>query len=378
MNPNARFWLLLGAALVTVVLIVGGSGDTGPAYDPRSVAPDGARGVVETLERLGARVDLDRSVPEPSSTTALMLRDRLTVEDEDALRSWVRSGGVLVVADVNSPLAAQAVGFTAVSQTGGPSIRRGECTIDVLAEADELTLNGRLLNTAGRTSCFGDATTAFVVAETVGQGTVVTIGSPDLFINAELDDNDAAVVAVNLLAPTGGDAHVTFVGPSIVDFGDEEITDLVPPRVWNAILQLLAVFLLYALYRSRRLGGVVPEPVPVHIEGSELVLKAGLLSERAKDPASAAVVLQADLVHRVCVALSIPPATSDADVAARVADRTGHSVTEVEHALYAPVSDDDELVRTARLLHAIDAQLFDTAGAKMASQSPPDDPHPTA
>ncbi len=67
MNRNARFWLLLGAALVVVVLIVGGSGDSGPAYDPRSVAPDGARGVVETLERLGAMVDLDRSVPNPSA-----------------------------------------------------------------------------------------------------------------------------------------------------------------------------------------------------------------------------------------------------------------------------------------------------------------------
>ena len=168
MNRNARFWLLLGAALVVVVLIVGGSGDSGPAYDPRSVAPDGARGVVETLERLGAMVDLDRSVPNPSAKTALMLRDRLTVEDEDAVRTWVQAGGVLVVADVNSRLAAQAVGFTNAPVGGRPTILRGRCTIEVLAETTELTLNGRLLNTAGRTSCFGDANSAFVVAESGG------------------------------------------------------------------------------------------------------------------------------------------------------------------------------------------------------------------
>ena len=366
MNRNARFWLLLGAALVVVVLIVGGSGDSGPAYDPRSVAPDGARGVVETLERLGAMVDLDRSVPNPSATTALMLRDRLTVEDEDAVRTWVQAGGVLVVADVNSRLAAQAVGFTNAPVGGRPTILRGRCTIEVLAETTELTLNGRLLNTAGRTSCFGDANSAFVVAESVVQGTIVTIGSPDLFINAELDDDDAAVVAVNLLAPTGGDAHVSFLGPSVVDFGDEAITDLVPPRVWNAVFQMLAAFLLYSLYRSRRLGGVVPEPVPVHIEGSELVLKAGLLSERAKDPGSAAQVLQTDLVHRIRVALSVPATATDADVATRVADRTGHTPAEVEHGLYGLVATDPELVQTAQLLHTLDAQLFDTAGANKA------------
>ena len=152
-----------------------------------------------------------------------------------------------------------------------------------------------------------------------------------------------------------------FIGPSVVDFGDEAITDLVPPRVWNAVLQLLAAFLLYALYRSRRLGGVVPEPVPVHIEGSELVLKAGLLRERAKDPGTAAQVLQTDLVHRIRVALSVPATATDADVATRVADRTGHTAAEVEHGLYGLVATDPELVQTARLLHTLDAQLFDTA-----------------
>lgn len=359
MNRNARFWLMLGAALVVVVLIVGGSGETGPAYDPRSVAPDGARGIVETIEQLGATVDIDRSVPDVSATTALMLRDRLTLEDEDALRSWVRAGGVLVVADVNSPLAAQAVGFVGRPDEPRPSISRGVCTIEVLAEAEELTLTGRLLNTSGRSSCFGDNNSAFIVAESVGQGTIVTVGSPNLFVNAELDDADAAVVAINLLAPTGSNAHMAFVGPSIVDFGDEEIAELIPPRVWNSILQLLAAFLLYALYRSRRLGGVVPEPVPVHIEGSEIVLKAGLLSERAKDPGSAAVVLQMDLLQRARIALSVPPTASEADIASRIADRTGHSSVDVERGLYGPVVTDEELVQTAQLLHAIDTKLFD-------------------
>ena len=148
---SGGYWWFGGGGLVGRVVGVGGAGGSGPAYDARSVAAYGARGVVETLERLGAKVDLDRSVPDPSAKTALMLRDRLTIQDEDAVRTWVQAGVVLIVADVNSRLASQSVGFTDAPVGGPPTILPGRCTIEVLAEANELTLNGRLLNTAGRT-----------------------------------------------------------------------------------------------------------------------------------------------------------------------------------------------------------------------------------
>ena len=112
MSNNVKFWGLLAAALIVVVVILGGSGNEGPPLDPRSVSPDGARGLVETLEALGAEVRLDSAIPGPDSTTAVMLEDRLTIDDRALVRGWVRNGGVLVVADWSSTLLADRLGFT--------------------------------------------------------------------------------------------------------------------------------------------------------------------------------------------------------------------------------------------------------------------------
>lgn len=352
MSSNARFWLILVAALVVVTLIIGGGGGDGPPYDPRSVNPDGARGVVDSLERLGATVDLDDAVPTSAASTALLLQDLLSAEDRDAVEQWVRDGGTLVVAAPGSDLAARRVGSAPGSQ------EQGTCTIDALLQAQELSVDGSLLDAFGVESCFGTADRAFIVAEELGAGSVVTVGSRDLFINSELDEGDAAVVALSLLAPSRTE-RVAFLGPSLVEFGEEGLGDLVAPRVVNAIIQLLAAFLLFALYRSRRLGGVVPEPVPVRIEGSELVLKAGLLSQRAKDPASAADILREHLRQRARRLLSLSPDADDDVLAERMAARSDFTTGQVIEALTAPVSSDQQLGSVSAQLSELDSQLHD-------------------
>lgn len=363
---DSRFWLLLGAALVLVIVLAGGAGGDGPALDPRSVNPDGARGVVETMERAGARVDLDSALPDASATSALLLQDRLSDDDQAAIRRWVSAGGVLVVADVRSELAARDLGRTHPFGTEAPSLDQDVCTIDVLAEAGRLDVAGALLQVSGN-SCFGDGDRAFIVERSLGSGTIVTVGSPDLFTNAVLDEQDAAVVALNLLTPSPDNARVAFLGPSIVDFGDDSLADLVAPRVRNAIMQMLAAFLLYALYRSRRLGKVVSEPMPVRIEGSEVVLKAGLLSQRAKDPVSAARLVRQDFIDRARHALSIPTADNELLVE-RLADRTNTTVEDVRATLFNPVVDDTGLVWALHNVTELDTRLFGDNDTKTSLQ----------
>lgn len=369
MNSSARFWLILTAVLVVSVLIIGGGGGDGPPYDPRSVNPDGARGVVESLERLGATVDLDGAVPSSDASTALMLQDRLNTEDRQATEAWVRSGGTLVVAEPTSQMAARQVGLATFLQ------QRGTCTIDALRDVQELDVEGALLDAFGVDSCYGDGERAFIVAEPFGEGVVVSVGSPQIFVNSRLGEGDAAVVALGLLAPNRNE-RVAFIGPSLVDFGEEDLDQLVAPRVVNAILQLLAAFLLFALYRSRRLGGVVPEPVPVRIEGSELVLKAGLLSQRAKDPSSAVVILRNHVTQRARRLLSIAPEVSDGAVAERIAARTMYSVEEVLAALTSPVSSDQELASISHTLAELDLQLHEPASSRLRTPTPSPTPHP--
>lgn len=363
-RSGARFWLLLLAALVVVVLLIGGSGDQGPPLDPRSVSPDGTRGLVETLDRLGISVQIDGSLPDSGTTAALLLQDRLSVEDEEVWAQWVNDGGTLVVADRRSGL------DRAIRQSGtsGPMrIERQLCTIDLLRDVETLVATDVRLSTRGFESCFGNNAGAFVVAQSQGQGTVVSIGSPDVFTNALLDEQDSAVLAVALLTSDQERPQVTIIAPSVVPFGDQGLGDLVAPRIRNSILQLLAAFLLYALFRGRRLGKVVPEPVPVRIASSEIIVKAGLLSERAKDPASAAGLLRADTLARARSAMSIPTLVDDTVVVQRIASRTGIDADSVGATLLGPVQTEADLVAVSQNLLEIDERLYGELTAAAAS-----------
>lgn len=343
-------WGLLILALVVVAMMAdrGGSG----SLDPRSVDPDGARGVVQVLEELGADVAIDRSVPEDDDSSALLLEDRLTDDDRDRLMEWVEAGGVLVVADPTSPLTPG----TAARQTG--PIAAGNCTIPALSGAELITTRSANLFPRTDASCFGDREFAHIVAEPRGAGNLVSIGGPGIFTNAALDEADEAVVLVALLAPDPDAARVAFLAPSVVALGDEDVTDLVPTRVTNAVLQLMVAFLLYALFRARRLGPVVSEPLPVRIEGSELVLGAGRLAERAKDPASTASVLRADLNLRSRRALGVRDDVDEEALAALIATATDVEHERVVASLNEPVTDEDGLVRIAREIDELHTRLF--------------------
>lgn len=359
----------MGLAIVLVVLLIGGSGGSGPPFDPRSVEPDGARGVVEVLEDLGAEVDISRSVPQATDASALLLVDRLLQDDRAAVTSWVERGGVLVVADPTSPF----VPFTRQGFAG--PLEAGNCPIAALTDANDLHMErGAFFAPEGADWCFGSADLAHIVAIPTGEGVIVAVGGQQLFTNAQLDEADAAVVAANLLLPadtSSGPVGVAFLGPSVVPLDDAGAS--VAPRVINALIMAMVAFLFYAFHRARRLGRVVPEPLPVRIHSSELVLQAGRLSERAADPAGAAEVIRDDFIRRAAQSLAMPPGEDLAMVADVLHQTTNHPIAEITTALTSPVTSDAELVTISRTIAALDRALFDPPPA----DSPAPDPSST-
>ena len=65
-----------------------------------------------------------------------------------------------------------------------------------------------------------------------------------------------------------------------------------------ALAQLLIAFVVFALWRGRRLGRPVAEVQPVEIAGSELVVAVGNLLQKAGRPEIAAERLRSDLPPR--------------------------------------------------------------------------------
>jgi hypothetical protein len=290
-------WAIIAVAVVGSVVLFGRQGP-GTPLDPRSTKPDGAKALVYLLEEYGVTVDLTSTVPRPGSTDrVLVLVDRLSAVQHDALTDFVDAGGQLVVADPSSPLGLG--GHDGIDLSGiGTELDPGLCTVTALRTIDaiELTAGSASLPVRGEdTSCFGSRLRAYVVVHGEGDGMIVALGGATQWTNNLLDNAANAGLATMLLAPATGGRVVVLGGDGAG--GEKGLFDLVPNRVWFAIGQVGMGFVVLALWRARRLGRVVVEAQPVEIAGSELVVASGRILDRIGQPQRAAEVLQRELVN---------------------------------------------------------------------------------
>ena len=353
-----RGWLPYVLVVVSALLIgyVGGAPDRGGApLDPTSAAPDGTKALVDTLRALGVEVTVGPAAPNASTTTALLLSDRLVDAQIRPVDDWVRAGGTLVVADPSShfsitrPTGRTLVGFIE------PELER-RCDEPALRDVDRVLVpNGQLLRVPkGAFGCFTQgSTSAFLVSAPVGRGRVVQLGGAGGFINSRLGKVDNGLLAATLLAPRR-DSRVAVLQPAVAGDGAKSLTDLVSPRVKLALLQLAIAFGIVVLWRARRLGRPVLEVQPVHIAGSELVAAVGNLLQRAKGRPRAAALLRDDLRRTLADRLGLPPDTPPDRVADAAAARTGVAADRVRAALEEPPpATEEDLVVLAQTVEAI-------------------------
>lgn len=355
------FWVVLGVVLVLVAVLAGRPPADGDPLSPAATGPLGAKALVLLLEDLGADVRTTTEVPGGDVDVVLLLSDQTTESQSEELERWVRDGGTLVVADPGSAFAPVPAGTTEL--LGGlvqASTPPGPCTIDALADAGRIdTLGGLAYDADGAAGqCYGDGDAAFVVTAAVDDGTVVSFGGAGMFTNEALGTLDNAVVAAAFLAPREG-TTVAFLEPPVPGSGDEGLADLIGPGVKAALAQLVVAFVVYALWRARRLGPPIEEPQPVQIAGSELVAAVGELLQQSRSPDDAAAVLRDDLRRTLCRYLGLAAATPPEVVAQVAADRTGADPEAVHAALAGPpVTTDHDLVTLAQTHESIRKELL--------------------
>jgi hypothetical protein len=252
-----------------------------------------------------------------------------------------------VVADPSSPLQPHPVTGT----LGTDPLVRG-CDVPALSDVERVDPVGGVGFDVppGGTSCFG----SFVAVADAGEGTVVGIGGAGLLTNGELGEVDNAVLAGALLAPAPG-TRVAIVRPAAAGGGSKSLADLVSPGVKGALLQLGVAFLLYALWRARRLGAPVPEPQPVPLAASELVVAVGNLLQQAGRRDQAGALLRADLRRHLAERLGLAHDAPVDVVATTAAARTGIPEERLRAALTpVPLSGDDELVALSAEVAAVE------------------------
>ena len=358
---NTVVWVVLALALLIVGWAGGRPRNDGPPLDPRSHGPLGTAALVEVARRLGADVTISSRPPNADDDVAVVLRDTLDEPGAARLRSWVRAGGTLVLADPGSTLAptpAQTSVFEGLVDEPAP---RGTCDIAALRGVDEFDPVGGIAWSpeAGDRTCFGDREAAFVLDRPVGSGHLVAIGGAGAFVNAELDRADNGPVAAALLVPRRGVQLLVLDEPP-GGGGSRGLRDLIASNVERALVQLVLAFVLYALFRARRLGAPVPEEQPVVIAGSELVVARGELLHQARSPSHAAAIMRGAARHELAARLGAPLDDSAPDALVDViVARTALAPEVVRGALVdAPVASDADLVSLARSIEAVRQEVL--------------------
>jgi uncharacterized protein DUF4350 len=359
--------LVLVGTFLALVAIGGGSSSSDEPLDPRSDERLGTSALAALADELGADVDITDRLPDPDAAASepagshvvVLFADTLETGQSNQLERWVEAGGTLVVADETSSFTPDETdAFGDATDVGST------CDIPPLDDLDvdriEPWSGGVLYDVpAGSDGCVGNGDEAYIVATPRGDGTIVSIGGVGMFVNVALDEGENAPVAAALVAPEDG-TELDLVRPGpVAGSGDDTLLDLISPNVRRAIAQLAIAFLVYALWRSRRLGAPVAEPQPVAVAGSELVAAVGSLLDRSGSPQHAAELLRADLRRFLGDRLGLPADSSPQVLAAVAAERSGADEARVAWALgSAPPDDDAQLVALAQIIDAIRQEVL--------------------
>ncbi len=388
-------------AMALVVLLLVRARPASEPYDPRSGQPDGARGLVLTLQDAGADVNSTRDVPlvdRVATERILILEDRLDDEQRDAVLDFAEAGGVVVIADPSSTLhGGSDVDGGAVPVSGSSlaperrdaeaerNVAPGRCTINALGELRGVFVPSGVLFPVGPTEpqCFTDASGAdnhsFVIVREFGAGLIVGLGDNDAFVNRSLRRSDNAGVMVSLLVPTR-DTDVAFVigrgaSPTVSDVGsgDDTLRDLVPTWAWMSLVLGAIAFVVFAVSRSAREGRIVSEPVAAPIAGSELVSATGNLMQRAGHASRAGWLLMSRLHRDLCQAHGVDVSAPLADLDRAVAERSGVSPGETEHLLRRTATDNASLMALTGSIDQMRQQVFGEPLISSSTTAPTDE-----
>jgi hypothetical protein len=197
--------------------------------------------------------------------------------------------------------------------------------------------------TAGGYVYLGANTADGVPVELIGGGVT----------NSELSAEGNAAFALNAF---GTHADITWLMARAEQASDStRPPSLLPPWWQIGVVQCALAFVVVAIWRGRRLGPILSEPLPVRVRAAETVEGHGRLYHRLAARDRAAATLRAGAITRLSRAFGHaedPEALSEA-----VARRTGRDPAEVRRLLFDVFAgSDDDLVNLARYLDRLEQE----------------------
>lgn len=384
-RASTRRRLLVRSGVALLVVLVGvlmtSRAETAPTtvpLDPRNPTVNGAQALARVLVEQGVRVDVARGQQELESagidqdTTVLLTRtDDLARETVEILAgASIDAERVVLVAP--EPFVLRyldpAIGSTTtLHQAGdlptgcdGGDVRRDEQLAHSEAGYRYRPAAGDAVHVSA-SGCWTDPegySTYLSVPATEEHAPLVLLGSRTAISNDEIDQADAAAVVLRTL---GHSARVVWYVPSTSDIPTTDRSrtgQLLPPWLGPALALVAVSVLGLMLWRGRRLGRLVREPLPVVVQAIETTQSRGRLYRKARDSGRAGQVLQEATRRRLAGYLGLPPGAQVGVLVRATAVATGRPEPEVGYLLAGPPPvTDDELVGLAGQLATLEKEV---------------------
>jgi hypothetical protein len=358
--PLAILALIFAAVLVAVLA----RGDqTFGALEPESYEPSGSRALAQLLKKQGVDVQIVRTFGDArgvATGATLLVTSPELVKPERLAELRRQAKDVVLVAprtlDVLVPGA-----LTAGDEN--VEARQPDCTVSAVVAAGDVRLGGIAYDSAlpGARSCYQGT---LLQVPQQGGGTVTLLGAPDPLTNEYVGENGDAALSMRLL---GKNPRLVWYLPSTADPALDTVKlsfyDLIPDGWRFGVIQLAIAAVVIALWRTRRLGPVVTEPLPVMVRAAETTEGRARLYRKAGSADHAGDILREATRARLRPLLGLPVDAGPAAVVEAVARRSGWDENRVGALLYGPLPDGDPaLVLMASELDELEHAVADLGG----------------
>lgn len=338
---------LVVGALVLVGILTGvlRAAGEGGRLDPSSYTPAGSRAVAELLRERGVQVD------RADTLDAVVAADRTDTTVVVPFPQGLARSEVEVLAGLAAPLvvigAEQPVldVLDAPVDVGAPAAverRQPACSLPVAERAGDVDLGGPTYEAQGvpAVGCYATSGRATLLVLPSQGLTLLGDGRP--FTNERLDDRGNAALALGLLGQANRVVWlVPRPGRPLPEGEQPPLSSLIADEIKAGALWLVVVLAVLALWRARRLGRVVEEPLPVVVRAAEAVEGRSRLYRAAGARGSAAEALRAATRERVARRVGMATGTDRVGLVAQVAERTGRDPVVVDALLYGGAPPDD-------------------------------------
>ena len=306
----------------------------------------------------------DAATVQAGGDTEVLVVDPSSVPVVDLSRLARTAGTVVAISAEQRELTALGVDASA-SGAAFDSTPAPGCTDPVAAVAGDVTYSGVTYQSSSPgavrdTACYRDGSHSGLLLHDTRTGQVVVFGSASTFANDHLAKRGNAALGIGLLARRPTLVWVLPKPPTVAPNDEQHkgLLDLLPDRLLWAVLALGLAVLVLAVWRGRRLGPVVAEPLPVVVRAVETVEGRARLLRAARARGEAGQTLRAATVARLRELLSLGGEAARAAVVEAAATRTGRSATDVDALLYgADPGDDAALVALAGALDELEASV---------------------